>query len=133
MSVAHPLKWISYEEVLHLHARVINETGGGEGVLNLEVIKNAVDAPLQAIGDTELYPTLFDKVAHLIRTLNFHGFVDGNKRISLVVADTVLRRNGYRLRESDALELFWLELAESTKSVEEIVNFLERHTLRQYH
>lgn len=132
MSILLPLKWISEDEVVAIHTRVIEETGGKEGVLHPDIISNIVDAPFATFGGEELYPTLWHKVAQLIREINSHGFTDGNKRTALVAADVILRRNGYCIIESSALEYFFLELADTGKTIEEIVTFLQQHSRRHY-
>jgi death on curing protein len=130
MSIDLPLRWLYEGEIENLHARVIEETGGSHGVLNPEGIANALESPLSTFGGQELYPTLLQKVAQLIRAINSHVFVDGNKRTSLVAAETVLRRNGLRMIEDVDLEYFFLEVADKGKSIEEIVDFLKRHTIK---
>jgi death on curing protein len=130
MSIDLPLDWISTDELIRYHERVIAETGGSSAILNPAAIHHAVDSPLATFGGQDLYPSLFDKTAQLIRAVNSHAFVDGNKRVSLVAADVVLRRNGFRLVEDLDLEYFFLEVADKGKSVEEIVDFLRRHTVK---
>jgi death-on-curing protein len=130
MSIDLPLDWISVAELESYHTRVIAETGGSSGILNPDGLKNAVDSPLSTFGGQDLYPSLLHKTAQLIRAINNHVFVDGNKRTSLVAADVILRRNGFRLVETVDLEYFFLEVADKGKPIEEIVDFLRRHVVK---
>jgi death-on-curing protein len=102
------LNWISSFELLVIHEKVIEETGGNKGVLNFGNLKASVSRPFAAFGDQELFPDLTAKVAAQIHAISsYHPFVDGNKRTALVAADVCWRLNGYRLADSDDVEPFF--------------------------
>lgn len=115
------MNWISSFELLVIHEKVIEETGGNKGVLNFGNLKASVSRPFAAFGDQELYPDLTAKVAAQIHAISsYHPFVDGNKRTALVAADVCLRLNGYRLANSDDVESFFWSIARGEQSVEDI-------------
>jgi death-on-curing protein len=115
------LNWISSFELLVIHEKVIEETGGNKGVLNFGNLKASVSRPFAAFGNQELFPDLTAKVAAQIHAISsYHPFVDGNKRTALVAADVCLRLNGYRLTNSDDVESFFWSIARGERSVEDI-------------
>lgn len=66
----------------HLHAQLIAETGGAEGVRDEGLLESALYAPFQSFGDRDVYPSIQQKAARLgIGLTKNHAFVDGNKRI----------------------------------------------------
>ena len=121
------MNWISSFELLLIHEKVIEETGGNKGVLNFSNLKASVSRAFAAFGDKELFPDLTAKVAAQIHAISsYHPFVDGNKRTALVAADVCLRLNGYRLTNSDDLESFIWSIARGEQSVEDIEAWLKK-------
>ena len=129
------MNWISSFELLVIHEKVIEETGGNKGVLNFGNLKASVSRPFAAFGDQELFPDLTAKVAAQIHAISsYHPFVDGNKRTALVAADVCLRLNGYRLANSDEVELFFWSIARGEESVEDIESWVKnqaKHLINQ--
>jgi len=122
------LNWISLEELILIHERVIAETGGIGGVGNPGALESAVARPFTAFGGTEAFPDLASKVAVLIHSvIAFHPFVDGNKRTALVAADVCLRLNGCRLVPSDEVEPFFWAIARGEKDMDQIAQWLRAH------
>lgn len=120
--------YLTVEQVLFIHMRLIAETGGSPGVRDLALLESAV---VQAtFCDEDLYPDFFVKAAVLLDSLiRNHPFVDGNKRVGVTAAGLFLRRNGQRLTASNAeLEQFTLQAARSELSVEEIAAWLRSHS-----
>ena len=63
------------------------------------MLEAAVSQPMAGIGDTEFYPSLFDKAAVLARGIICgHCFTDGNKRAGMMAAVVFLRMNGYHYK-----------------------------------
>lgn len=123
------MNWISSFELLVIHEKVIEETGGNKGVLNFSNLKASVSRPFAAFGDQELFPDLTAKVAAQIHAISsYHPFVDGNKRTALVAADVCLHLNGYRLTVSDDVESFFWSIARGEQSVEDIESWVKNQT-----
>lgn len=90
--------YLSPQQVLFIHARLITETGGEGGVRDLGLLESAVARPRATFDAVDLYPTPFDKAAALMESLILnHPFVDGNERVSITAASLFLLRNGFRL------------------------------------
>jgi death-on-curing protein len=122
------MKWISPTELVLIHERVIEVTGGIHGVTNPGGVESALARPFTAFAGEALFPGLPDKIAALIHSIiAFHPFADGNKRTAVVGADVCLRLNGYRLTPSDEVEPFFWAVARGEKSVEEVAAWVASH------
>jgi death on curing protein len=119
--------YLTTEQILFLHARLVAEIGGSHGVRDLSMLLSAVGRPQTSFDNRDLYPDLFMKAAALMDSLiNNHPFVDGNKRTGIAAAVLFLQANGYRLQISNSeLEKFTLEVARSEQTIEEIAAWLQ--------
>ena len=80
-------------EVLAIHALVIDEFGGADGVRDLGALEAAVFRP-----QTGYYEDSIAEAAALFESIvQNHPFLDGNKRTALAAADVHLRMNGLEL------------------------------------
>ena len=80
-------------EVLAIHALVIDEFGGADGVRDLGALESAVFRP-----QTGYYEDSIAEAAALFESIvQNHPFLDGNKRTALAAADVHLRMNGLEL------------------------------------
>jgi death-on-curing protein len=124
------MRYLTPEQVLFIHARLVAETGGAHGVRDLASLESAVARPQAAFEDRDLYPDVFTKAAALLDSLiNNHPFVDGNKRTGVSAAALFLRANGWRLAAGNAdLESFTLEVATSHLEVPTIAEWLRRQS-----
>ncbi len=123
-------RYLTVEQVLFIHARLIDATGGSHGVRDLGLLESAVMRPRATFGGAELYLDLFAKAAALLQSLvNNHPFVDGNKRTGITAAGLFLAQNGVRLVASNAeLEAFTLTVITSSLAIDEIAGWLETNT-----
>lgn len=124
------MKYLTPEQVLFIHARLITETGGEHGVLDIGLLQSAMARPQATFDGQNLYPELFSKVAALLESLiGNHAFVDGNKRTAITAAGLFLLLNGYRLTANNQeLEDFTLQCAQHLISLEQMVCWLQDHT-----
>ncbi len=114
--------YLTPEQVLFLHARLIEETGGSHGVRDVGLLESAVARPQATFEGQDLYSNLYTKAAALMDSLiRNHPFVDGNKRTGIAAAALFLRQNGRRLTATNQeLEAFTLHVAESRPELSEI-------------
>lgn len=85
--------YLSVVEVLTLHAILIDEFGGADGVRDLGALEAAVFRP-----QTGYYEDPIAEAAALLESLiQNHPFLDGNKRTAVAAADVHLRMNGSEL------------------------------------
>ena len=122
---------LSPEQVLFLHARLIEETGGGHGLRDLALLESAASRPRATFEGRDLYADLFAKAAALMESLiRNHPFVDGNKRTGIAAAALFLVQNGRRLAATNAeVEAFVLRVVEAEPDVAEIAAWLRTHSL----
>ena len=124
------MSYLTVEQVLFIHMRLIAETGGSPGLRDLALLASAVARPQATFAGEELYPDLFSKAAALMDSLvRNHPFVDGNKRVGITAAGLFLLRNGQRLTASNAeLESFTLQVARGEMPLEQITTWLRDHS-----
>jgi death-on-curing protein len=92
------VEYLTPAEVLLLHARLIQRTGGSGGVRDIGLLESALGRPQTTFDQSDLYPGLWLKAAALMHSLvKNHPFVDGNKRTALAATAIFLELNGYSL------------------------------------
>jgi len=92
------MRCITLAELIELHRRIIQQSGGGDGIRDLGLAASALAQPQMSFGGAELYPTLAEKTAALCFSLVMnHPFIDGNKRIGHAAMETFLVLNGFQL------------------------------------
>ncbi len=126
------MTYLTVEQVLFLHGRVIEETGGSHGVRDIGLLQSAVARPQATFEGEELYPDVFSKAAALMESLvGSHPFVDGNKRTGVAAAAIFLTRKGWTLEVSNPeLEDFAFRVAGGELSVAGIAQYLGLHSRR---
>jgi len=126
------IHYLTVEQVLFVHARLIDETGGSHGVRDLGLLVSVVSRPKATYGGVELYPDIFSKSAALIHSLvHNHPIVDGNKRTGITAAGLFLMRNGRRtIASNPELEAFTLSVATSPLEIGDIALWMEAHSLQ---
>lgn len=124
--------FLTVQQLLFIHARLIDETGGEHGLRDLGLLESAVARPQATFDGKELYPDLFQKAAALMESLvQNHPFVDGNKRTAITAAAMFLLQNGHRLEvTNEELEQFALMVANERPSLDEIAAWFQSHTTR---
>jgi death on curing protein len=124
------MKYLTAEQVLFIHARLIAETGGSHGIRDLAGLESAVARPRATFDGKELYPDIFLKAAALLDSLiNNHPFVDGNKRTGISAAALFLRANGWRLKAgNDELVEFALQVAVSHPDLTILAGWFRRQS-----
>lgn len=80
--------------VMAIHDAQIAEHGGLNGVRDLTVIQSALARPIN-LWNYESPDAAALAAAYAFGLAKNHGFIDGNKRVAFVVADTFLDMNGY--------------------------------------
>jgi death-on-curing protein len=122
-------QYLTPEQVLFLHSRLITETGGGQGIRDLGMLLSALGRPQATFDGNELYPDLFSKAAALMDSLvRNHPFVDGNKRTAITAAALFLRLNHWRLVvENSEMVRFTLACAQSQCSLDEITGWFRQY------
>jgi death-on-curing protein len=124
------MKVLSPHQVIFLHARLIEETGGSHGVRDMGLLLSALGRPQATFEGKELHPTIYQKAAALSDSMiNNHPFVDGNKRTGIGAAVLFLSLNGYVLTASnqELLDLT-MKIAQKKTAIETIANWFEKYS-----
>ncbi len=87
------VQYLTLDEVLALHERLIQEFGGSSGVRDLGLLESALYRPRSGY-----YENLLEMASALCESLLMnHAFVDGNKRVAFFATDVFLRMNGWKI------------------------------------
>ena len=123
------MRYLTLSEALELHHRVIGQSGGALGVLNLAALESSLTQPRMTFGGTELYPSIVDKAAVLGYSLiQNHPFLDGNKRTGHAAMEVFLLLNHCEIQASvDEQERIVLQVASGKMDREAFTLWLRDH------
>lgn len=124
------MKYLSPEQVLFIHSRLIDATGGIHGVRDLELLQSALSRPKATFEGKDLHPDLFHKAVALMEALaRNHPFIDGNKRTAITSAGIFLAMNGFKLEcSSKELERFTIAVSTGSAPFEYAVGWFKRYS-----
>jgi death-on-curing protein len=120
---ANTVDFLSLDEVLAIHERLIERFGGDHGVRDRGLLESALFRP-----QTGYYGHIEEMAAAMFESLLVnHAFVDGNKRVAFFATDIFLRLNGWKLLVSaDEGEQFIIEMLEANdRSFENILKWIQ--------
>jgi death-on-curing protein len=123
------VQFLTADEVLAIHERLIAVFGGREGLRDRGLLESALHRP-----QTGYYPDLAEMAAALFESLIInHPFVDGNKRVAFFGADVFLRLNGRKLEVDDeeAHAFLTARLEAGTCSFDALLPWIRRHLTQQ--
>jgi death-on-curing protein len=125
------VKYLSAEQVLFIHSRIIDATGGVHGIIDIGLLLSAVARPMATFGGKDLYPDIFQKAAALMESLaRNHPFVDGNKRTAVTSSGVFLGLNRLSLKTGQKeLERFTLSVAIGEASFDYSAAWFKRMTI----
>jgi len=127
------IRLLTLEQVLLLHKRIIEQSGGSTGIRNQGLLESALAQPCVSYAGQELYPSLIEKVTALgFSLINNHPFVDGNKRIGHAEIEVTLLMNGYEIQaDVDTQEAVILAVAASKMNRESFLEWLQRDVVQR--
>jgi death-on-curing protein len=121
--------YLTLNEVLEIYNRIMTQSGGLSGILNLGALESALAQPRMTFGGQELYPTLVEKAAALgFSLIKNHPFVDGNKRTGHAVMEMFLSLNGHTINAlvDEQVDIV-VQVASGEIGREEFVDWLHAH------
>lgn len=123
------MMFLTVDEIIALQEKVIDKTGGSYGLRDRGLLESAVYSANSAFGDVEVYPSLEEKAARLaFAVTGNHAFVDGNKRIGMLVMLLTLRLNGRTVVHTQAeLIALGLGVADGSLGYAEILAWITAH------
>ncbi|MDY6367336.1 MAG: type II toxin-antitoxin system death-on-curing family toxin [Clostridia bacterium] len=117
------------DKVLLLQQLIIESSGGTAGIRDFSLLDSALNACFQTFGNVELYPSKEEKGARLgFNLVSNHAFVDGNKRIGVLVMLSFLELNGIKLHFTDEeLISVGLSLADGSMKYDGLLSWINAH------
>lgn len=132
------LVWLDTKSVLELYelfalGEKIKDENDEEdySLLDGKLLDSAINTPLQTMFGIELYPTIYNKIACLTRSLICnHAFKNGNKRFGTLMMFHICRLNKIYLDVTDEETIcFAIEVAEGKKKLNDISIWLQQKAL----
>jgi death on curing protein len=105
--------------------------GGRDGVLDFDLIDSAIARPYCGY-----YRTISQKAAALVESMaTNHGFLDGNKRSTLLLVNLLITKSGYRLsggaqRANEEVGDVILAVVKRQITFDELVQWFEQRLTR---
>jgi death-on-curing protein len=107
------VQFLTLDEVLAIHERLVELFGGQPGIRDTGLLENALYRPRTGYDEdlSAMAAALFESL------LMNRPFIDGNKRIAFFATDVFLRLNGWRLDvDADDAHTFLIGLLERWES-----------------
>ena len=124
------MNFLSAEQVIAMHAELLERWGGAEGGGHRGVDHEGVEAAVQAVKNSYYESREELAAAYAVYIVQGHVFMDGNKRTGAAAMLTFLLANGGRTRRSSPeLARAMLEVqarAEAGERTEQLVSWLSR-------
>lgn len=120
---------LSKRQILTLHAEIIREFGGDDGIRDEALLEAAIAAPFQSYEEVDLFPSVRQKAARLgFGLVRNHPFMDGNKRIGAHAMLVFLELNRLHLAYTQAsLAKIFLAIADGEANYTELLRWIEQH------
>lgn len=102
--------YLALNDVLFIHAVLLERYGGSPGLRDIGALESAIARPQMGY-----YADVIEEAAALFESIAVnHPFIDGNKRAAFGAVDAFLRINDHRLTcTSDEAYAFMIDLFES--------------------
>lgn len=123
------MKILTKEQIILLHAQLIKETGGSDGIRDESLLESAILNPFQSFDGKNLYPSVLEKGAMLgFGLIQNHAFIDGNKRIGAHAMLVFLALNGFAFSymQKELTEII-LSVAAGEKNCDDLLLWLQSH------
>ena len=115
--------------VIRLHQLIATETGGDPGIRDAALLESALESAFLTFGGEDLYATIEEKGARLgFALISNHAFVDGNKRIGMLVMLTFLEINGVGISpENDEVSRVGLAVAAGEMDYDALLGWVKKN------
>ena len=123
------MKILTKDQIVLLHAQLIKETGGMEGIRDEGLLDSAILSPFQSFDDKDLYPSVLEKGARLgFGLIRNHAFIDGNKRIGAhaMLVFLALNSHSFSYTQKELTEII-LSVAAGEKDYDDLLLWLRSH------
>ena len=90
------------ENILSIYEILTLKTGGTVGIKDEGLLISALEVPYQTFGGIDLFPSVLEKGVRLgFGLVSNHPFIDGNKRIGILIMLVYLELNGFSIDFTD--------------------------------
>ncbi len=115
------------DKTVKLQERLTELTGGSCGIRDISLLESALSSAFQTFDGVELYPTVEEKCARVaLSIIKNHAFIDGNKRIGMLILLLLLKLNGVHAEPTnDAVAHVGVALASGEMGYEELLKWIE--------
>lgn len=122
---------LTVDEVIKIHGRLIEKTGGLDGLRDRGLLESAVFNVCSGFGEMEAYPSVEEKAARIaFGIVNNHAFFDGNKRIGMLSMLMTLKLNHTEIKYTqNELITLGLGVADGSIGYSEILDWIIKHKL----
>jgi len=124
-----PLLFLRKQEVLDIHAHLIEAFGGIVGLRDEAILESA----LAAVENREHYESaelVSCAATYAYHIAQAHAFIDGNKRVAAAISEIFLDINGARLNATnEQLVTLFLGIAAGKLTRDEVEEFYRRFTV----
>lgn len=123
------MKMISIDQVMVLHQKIIDVTGGKNGIRDKNLLESALNNAFATFDSIELYQSIEEKCANIcFAIIKNHPFIDGNKRLGIYIMLILLDHNNINIEfEQNELVGLGLGIAESRYDQKSIFNWIKKH------
>ncbi len=123
------MNYLSANEIAAINEVVIEQSGGSVGIREPGLLDSIAYKPSSGFGDHESYPGVFLKAAVLYEAIvNYHVFIDGNKRTGFATMARFLDMNGYKLDMTDLeIETYTVTIATTKMDLADIADWIKSH------
>jgi len=123
------MTFLTVDEIISIHKKLIVQTGGSDGIRDRGLLESAVLSVYSNFYNVEQYPSIEEKSARFAFSIvNNHAFIDGNKRIGMLVMLMTLKLNRISISYSqqDLIDL-GLSVANGNYQYQDILNWITSH------
>lgn len=124
------MQYLSEEEVMAINEVVVNLSGGSIGLRDVGLLASIVQKPQTSFAGEDMYPDVYLKAAVLYEAIvNYHVFIDGNKRTGFATMARFMNKNGYSLQLTDQeIEDFTVHVATSNPDLTAVATWIKQHS-----
>ena len=125
--------WLTIDEVLELHKMLIAQTGGSYVIRDMGILEGVLASSESEFDGVKFYPSILEKIAKITSAMiQNHPFVDGNKRIGMMLLLVLLEFNNIKIEFSNnEIETLGLSLAEGKYKYEGLLQILQEKCERK--
>jgi death-on-curing protein len=123
--------FISIEEVVLIHEKMIEIGGGSSGIRDIELLHSALERPKASFGGKYLYKSALEMGAAMLQSLVKNDlFIDGNKRTAFFATLRFLEKNNFNYSfENKDIVNFMVSVDTQNLSIHEIADWFEKRKI----